>query len=388
MASYGEIVDASAGANIVTGSAYNDRLIGGPGDTLQGGLGADTYVLAAGDGATTINDQGADKAADEIVFDPASNITAAGLKVKQSGIDLVVQYGATDYLTLKGWIGQAGPVNAMNDLVELSDGQQLTLDQMVALSLLTPGQTTLRADWHGQTLNGTAGSDTFFGGVGNDVFNPGKGADTISGGAGADTLNFNAGDGAKNWNESAIAAHVLQFGAGISPSNLSVTQSGFGLVLKDGIAGDQITLSGAIGKTAAGAFDQLTVKFADGSQKTLEDLLGQSLQGATGGLSLSGDYQPNTLFGRPGDTLAGGGGSDTFRFDAGFGKETISDFTPTGAQADLMDFAAALFPDFAAVQGAMSQVGANTLITLDATDVITLANVQKTALTAANFAFH
>ncbi|MCB1533491.1 MAG: hypothetical protein KDJ44_01880, partial [Rhodoblastus sp.] len=93
MASYGEIVDASAGANIVTGSAYNDRLIGGPGDTLQGGLGADTYVLAAGDGATTINDQGADKAADEIVFDPASNITAAGLKVKQSGIDLVVQYG-------------------------------------------------------------------------------------------------------------------------------------------------------------------------------------------------------------------------------------------------------------------------------------------------------
>jgi len=52
-----------------------------------------------------------------------------------------------------------------------------------------------------------------------------------------------------------------------------------------------------------------------------------------------------------------------------------------------MDFAAALFPDFAAVQGAMSQVGANTVITLDANDVITLANVQKTALTAANFAF-
>jgi len=45
-----------------------------------------------------------------------------------------------------------------------------------------------------------------------------------------------------------------------------------------------------------------------------------------------------------------------------------------------MDFESSAFSNFAAVQVAMTQVGANTLITL--------ANVLKTSLSAANFAFH
>ncbi|HRY01895.1 MAG TPA: calcium-binding protein, partial [Beijerinckiaceae bacterium] len=94
----------SAGADTINGVDGSDFIRGGKGnDTLAGDAGVDTYFFSAGDGSDTINDQGVDKAVDKIVFDPASNITAANLKVKQSGIDLVVQYGATDYLTLKGW---------------------------------------------------------------------------------------------------------------------------------------------------------------------------------------------------------------------------------------------------------------------------------------------
>jgi hypothetical protein len=44
-------------------------------------------------------------------------------------------------------------------------------------------------------------------------------------------------------------------------------------------------------------------------------------------------------------------------------------------------------PNFTAAMNAASQVGANTVFTIDANDTVTLDNVTKTSLTASNFHF-
>ena len=64
------------------------------------------------------------------------------------------------------------------------------------------------------------------------------------------------------------------------------------------------------------------------------------------------------------------GASDTFDYHGLFGNETIDTFTGgTGSTHDTIQFAANDFGIFTAVQSAMSQVGADTVIRLDATEL-------------------
>jgi hypothetical protein len=52
-----------------------------------------------------------------------------------------------------------------------------------------------------------------------------------------------------------------------------------------------------------------------------------------------------------------------------------------------MNFSKSDFADFQALQGHMQQSGANTLISLDANDAITLTHVALSTLTASQFHF-
>jgi len=80
--------------------------------------------------------------------------------------------------------------------------------------------------------------------------------------------------------------------------------------------------------------------------------------------------------------------SDLFEFSGNFGNETIDKFTGgTGSTHDTIQFAANDFGSFTAVQSAMSQVGADTVIRLDATDSITLFGVTRSNLVSADFKF-
>jgi hypothetical protein len=76
-------------------------------------------------------------------------------------------------------------------------------------------------------------------------------------------------------------------------------------------------------------------------------------------------------------------------FAPGFGKDTITDFTvgPDSGPHDLIVFDTAIFADFAAVQAAASQVGANTVITHDVNNTITLTNVIMGTLHQDDFSF-
>jgi Ca2+-binding RTX toxin-like protein len=81
---------------------------------------------------------------------------------------------------------------------------------------------------------------------------------------------------------------------------------------------------------------------------------------------------------------AGGAGADTFAFPNVMGNDLVTNF---GTAKDTLLFNMTLFSNFTAAMNAASQVGANTVFTIDANDTVTLDNVSKSSLTASNFHF-
>jgi Ca2+-binding RTX toxin-like protein len=80
------------------------------------------------------------------------------------------------------------------------------------------------------------------------------------------------------------------------------------------------------------------------------------------------------------DFMTGGAGHDTFDFNTGDGKDTITDFDADGGAGN-QDFIGA---DFAAVTS-IDQVGANTVIHFGAGDSLTLLHVDKTHIDVSDF---
>ena len=82
------------------------------------------------------------------------------------------------------------------------------------------------------------------------------------------------------------------------------------------------------------------------------------------------------------ETFTGLGGVDTFVFRPAFGHDTITDFHPG---QDVIDFDHTLFADISTILSHATAVGANTVITLDASDTVTLLNVAPVQLHASDF---
>lgn len=109
--------------------------------------------------------------------------------------------------------------------------------------------------------------------------------------------------------------------------------------------------------------------------------------GGTGVDSIIGNAVDNTLDGRAGtDTLTGGGGKDVFVYGAGYGADTVTDFTVGGASADSVSLVGLSgVGTFAEILAKAAQVGANTILTFGSGQTLTLQNVLLANLTAANF---
>ena len=110
-----------------------------------------------------------------------------------------------------------------------------------------------------------------------------------------------------------------------------------------------------------------------------------TLVGAKGATLYAGSG-PDILYGAPGATLVGGSGPDTFAFEPGFGNNTISNFH---ARNEVLQFNPSVFASYSAMvsAGAITQSGANTIITDSAGDMVTLTGVAASSLTAHNFNF-
>jgi ELWxxDGT repeat protein len=110
------------------------------------------------------------------------------------------------------------------------------------------------------------------------------------------------------------------------------------------------------------------------------------LFGYDGNDTLNGGGGNDQLTGGTGnDVLTGGGGDDTFHFRIGDGNDTITDFVAGAGSNDLIDLHGYGVASFAALQGLMTQVGADTLIALDPDNHLLLQNVTMGTLTSGDF---
>jgi serralysin len=203
----------NAGANILTGTAYGDRIEGGDDadllkglagtDSMDGGEGSDLYLisLASEHVAAEFADTGS-TGIDEVRF---ADTTAGTLKLYAGdrGIERVVLGTGT------GEVATSTGTVALN-IDALAVGNAITLIGNAGANLLTG---TAYAD----QIDGGSGADRIIGGSGNDTLIGGQGNDTLTGGDGADAFVFNTAPNASS-NKDAL----IDFQAGSDHIDLSL----------------------------------------------------------------------------------------------------------------------------------------------------------------------
>ena len=97
------------------------------------------------------------------------------------------------------------------------------------------GTTWTRTDLINAELTGTTGSDSIYGTSGADMIDGKGGNDYEDGEGGNDTFVFNSGYGHLEISQSGSTGSVLQFGAGIDPSDIGITSDGYHTYLTDGV---------------------------------------------------------------------------------------------------------------------------------------------------------
>ncbi len=254
------------------------------------------------------------------------------------------------------------------------------------------------------TLVGGDGTDTLVGGAGNDRLTGGDGTDTLWGGLGNDIFAYSG----REFDADTIADFILgQDKIDLSFLKVSdlasltpfMTQVGEDTVISLGYDGDDetivlknvnkdaLTASDFVFYTSAIAVNATGTGFSD---VLFGGSIADTLAGGDGTDTLVGGAGDDRLTGGDGtDTLWGGLGSDTFAYSGReFDADTIADFI---LGQDKIDLSFLKVSDLASLKPFMTQVGNDTVISLgyDGDDeTIILKNVNKDALTAANFVFY
>ena len=110
---------------------------------------------------------------------------------------------------------------------------------------------------------------------------------------------------------------------------------------------------------------------------------------SSGAAAVFGHGSNETLAGTAGnDIFTATGNNETFVFAANFGKDTITDFNPSGSNHEIISFGSATtFASYAAMLADAAQEGANVVIHDAVGDTLTLANVKLSSLQRADFHF-
>jgi VCBS repeat-containing protein len=279
-------------ANVITGGALSDTLSGGDGnDTLDGGAGADTLIGGAGNDLFRVD------ASDTVVED-----LNGGIDTEQALSSGTYQMGANvENLT---YVAATGAFTAI----------------------------------------GTSSANTITGGAGDDIITGGLGNDTLNGGAGNDTFNYTIGDGNDNVDGGVgtLDKLVVSGAAGTVNETLAVLFNG--TVLTSVAGGSLINVEQVLANLGGGT-DTLSfagtngavvvnVNLAAGTASGFTSIAGiENVVGGAGADIIAGDSNNNSF--------TGGAGNDVFKFAAGFGKDTITDFDadPSGGQ-DKIDLTA------------------------------------------------
>jgi serralysin len=443
----GDVLTGDAGGNWLLGYGGNDYIVGGAGaDGLVGGDGFDTvsyYSSSLGVniylGTTGSQSSGGDGAGD-LLFSfegiHGSNIAGDVLTGDGNG-NWILGYGGNDYITGgAGADGLAGGDGFDTVSYYWSSSVNIYLGTTGAQSSTGDGAGDLLSGFEGidgsnsgnDVLTGDANGNWILGYGGNDYVTGGAGADGLVGGDGFDTVSY-------YWSSASVNINLNVSGAQLSGGDgASDMLSGFEGIDGSNVFGDVLTGDaggnwiigyggndyvtgggGADGLVGGDGFDTVSYFSSSagvninlglvGSQSSGGDGAGDLLSGFegldgsdVGSDVLTGDAGGNWILGRGGndiitggagsDGLVGGIGNDTFNFSAGFGRDTITDFSAGLGVTDVISFSlGAAFDTFEEVMAAVTQVGSNSLFTLDGNNTITFSNLLASALVADDFVF-
>jgi hypothetical protein len=215
-------------------------------------------------------------------------------------------------------------------------------------------------------INGLAGNDDIEGNGGNDVIIAGAGRDWVSAGRGNDIIVATINDGNDIYNGDS-GSDTFDFSQITAPVTVNLGTTIF-----------RFTLDG--------------VGYATGEQIGTDILLSiENVIGGSGNDTITGDNLANVIEGGAGnDIMEGRGGADTFVFKLDFGNDRITGFDadPAGGQDHLDISAFGIDSASFAARVTITDVGADTLVTIDgqANQTIRLVGMgNATTITAADF---
>jgi len=342
---FNDVLTGDAGDNVLEGLNGSDRLIGGGGND----------ILDGGSLASAIHSN---------AFDSADYRTAtAGVTVSRSAASSVTGDASVGTDTLIG--------------IEKVFGSDFADTYIADLSYVSDSFTPL---------------NFFEGGGGDDVIT-GNGATRLDYGfaTGAITVDFIAGTAS---GDASVGTDSFTGVNWIVGSGFGDTVFGSDAVEGDifrGLAGDDFFDGRGGGADRADyAFGGSSGVIVDLSAGTATDNYGntdtlvnvENVRGSVFfGDSITGDANANEINGEGGDdTLTGGGGDDLFIFENGTGDDVITDFTAGAGSDDVIDVSDFGFTDLADLLAATNDSGADTVITLDGDDSLTLIGVQEADL--------
>lgn len=440
---YADNIDGKDGNDTIDGNDGDDLIIGGLGvDTLRGDAGHDRYQWTTGDGNDTIYDTDTSLTDTDTLI--LTNFASTGVVLTRVGNDLKIAVGL-EVLTITNRFHSVANSYGI-EAISFSDGVTWNLDEILARTktMGTAANETVSGSAYADNLYGLDGNDTLNGNDGNDILFGGKGADTLNGGNGTDTVSYETATQGVKVDLSVTTAQVGNAGGDEVGDIISSATQLIGSTLDDILGGNDVAnviwagdgndiltgkagydqlfggdgndsleggtnadlLDGGAGTDTASYVSSsasVSVNLATGAT-TGGDAQGdefvsiENLSGSAFGDSLTGDSNNNVLSGLDGndqltggvgnDTLTGGLGNDTFYFATGFGQDTVSDFGAGAALADVISLSLGIaFDSYAEVMAATTQVGADAVITIDASNKIKLTGVLATALVADDFAF-
>lgn len=310
----------------------------------QGGGGSDTFIYNTGYGNLEIsdyNDGWWNSSASVLQFGTGIGAAQITITLDSSG-DLYMTDGVTgDQVKLDGELD-----NSWNNVpsygvasVEFADGTSLNRQQLILLAT-TGGPTNT-------ILYGTPDADTF----------DSRGYATYEqGNGGADTFIYNLGYGSLEineqshndvwWGASPASTAVLQFGSGISATQIGITGDSEGnIYLTDGLTGDQIKIDGELNSSWADipCFGVASVEFSDGTSLTRQQVIGLETTGSPTNATLYGSVDAEIFDSKGYATYEqGNGGADTFVYDVGYGVIEINEGNGGNASTAVLQFGAGI----------------------------------------------
>ena len=378
------VISGTSGDDVFNGTSSDEYFDGGAGnDTLAGGYGHDTYLFGLGSGHDLVDEHSSSSAYDALKL------------IGLNRFDVTFSRSASEFDDFIVTINSSGETITFDNQMSQKDG--------IEKIIFADGTILGGNDWSldgilaaEAPITGTSGNDVMNGTNGDELFDGGAGDDTLAGGYGHDTYLFGVGSGHDLVDEhsSSSAYDVLKF---IGLNQVDVTLSRSILDINDLIAtinstGETVTLDNQFSQKDGVE----KIVFADGTTLGANDwsldgqLLGMAaITGSSADDAITGGSDADLVLGRGGaDTLTGGAGDDTFIFAAGFGHDTITDFSAGSATDDIIEFYNVTgLTTYAEVLANTADDGTDTTITLDVDNSIVLQNVLVSELSTDDFRF-